>query len=80
MTVRILDDAIIDYTLEYFRVHLFSSEYRISQTPYATVYIQDNDGMQNLYCCGISSLHDLDKYKMAVLTQFADSSCDHVFS
>ena len=63
MTVRILDDAIIDYTLEYFRVHLFSSEYQISQTPYATVYIQDNDGMQNLYYCGISSLYDLDKYR-----------------
>jgi len=47
----------MESTMEYFRVHLFSTEYprpRYQQQYYATVYIQDNDGMQNLYYCGLS--------------------------
>jgi len=43
MTVRILNDTIAESTLEAFRVYLYSAGH--PRLHFATVYIQDNDGM-----------------------------------
>ena len=47
ITIRILNDAIVESTMEYFRIRLISTEFPRSR--YATVYIQDNDGKDMCY-------------------------------